>query len=114
MSGSTCSVTYGGTASTWYKHDVKVVKKTAGTLSTVSTNNIGNIVTNNSAYISYIQANTGSSSAVITAELSTGGPAVTVTVPAGTPDRTSKFGLMSGPATLSQTTEVESFEYTPL
>jgi hypothetical protein len=114
LSGSTCYVTYAGTASTWYKHDVKVVKKDSGTLSNVSTTNIGNVVTNNSAYISYVQANTGPSSAVITAQLSTGGPAVSITVPAGTPERTSKFGMISGPSTLSQTTQVETFEYTPL
>lgn len=114
VSGSTCFVTYAGTASTWYKHDIAVIKKESGTVNTVSTTNIGNVLTNNSAYVSYIQANTGPASAVITAELSTGGPAVSVTVPAGTPERTSKFGMIAGPSTLSGTTEIESFEYTPL
>lgn len=114
MSGSTCYVTYAGTASTWYQHDLKVVKKTSGTVSTVSTTNIGNVLTNNSAYVSFVQANTGSASAVITAQLSTGGAIVSATVPAGTPERTSKFGTIAGPSTLSQTTELESFEYTPL
>lgn len=114
LSGSSCTITYGGTASTWYQHDLKVVKKTSGTVSTVSTTNIGNVLTNNSAYVSFVQANTGSASAVITAQLSTGGPAVSVTVPAGTPEKTSKFGMISGPATLSQTTEIETFEYTPI
>lgn len=112
--GSTCYVTYPGVASTWYKHDLKVIKKESGTVSTVSTTNIGNVATNNSAHVSYIQANTSPASAVITAALSTGGPAVQVTVPAGSPGTTSKFGLIAGPSTLSGTTEVETFEYTPL
>lgn len=113
VSGSTCYVTYAGTGTTWYQHDVKVVKNTSGAISQVSTTNVGNNVSNN-AYVSFVQAVTGSASAVITAQLSTGGPAVSVTVPSGTPIRTSKFGTIAGPSGLSASTEVETFEYNPL
>jgi hypothetical protein len=112
LSGSTCYVTYGGTLTTWYKHDFKVVKKTAGSVSVVATQLVGN-TTSNTDYIAYIQANTQPNSAIITAQMSTGGAVASYTAPAGTPGRSNLHGLIAGPATLSGTTSVETFDYTP-
>lgn len=114
VSGSNCVVTYGGSASTWFAHDVKVLKSESGTVNTVSTTNIGNVLTNSSSYISYVRANTSATNATVTAELSTGGSPVNINVSAGGSTTSSKFGIIAAPATLSPTTEIESFEYTPL
>lgn len=113
VSGSSCNVTYGGTASTWYQHDIRVLKSLNGTVSTVSTHNIGNIVTNNGVYVSFIEAVTGLSSVTVNAQLSNGQAQQSTTVQAGTPDRTSKFGMLIAPSTLSQVTQIDEFTYNP-
>lgn len=112
LSGSTCYVTYGGTLSTWYKHDFKVVKKSAGSVSVVATTNVGNTLSSTD-YIAYVQANTQPASAIITAQLNSGGAVASYTATAGTPDRANLHGMMAGPATLNQTTLIETFDYTP-
>ena len=112
LSGSTCYVTYGGTVSTWYKNDYKVIKNTSGTVTLVDTVNVGNSLTQGDS-ISYVQANTQPSSVIITSQMSTGGSVATSSHSAGTPDRSTLHGMIVGPATLSQTSETTTFDYNP-
>lgn len=112
LSGSQCVTSYGGTASTWYRHQIGVVKKTAGTVSTVTTLEVANTLTSTD-YVAYVQANTQPASAIITAQMNTGGTVASYTATAGTPDRANKHGMLTGPSTVSAHTSIESFEYTP-
>jgi len=112
LSGSSCVTSYGATASTWYRHQIGVVKKTAGTVSTVSTVEVANTLTATD-YVAYVQANTQPASAIITAQMNTGGAVASYTATAGTPDRANKHGMLTGPSTVSAHTAIESFEYTP-
>jgi len=112
LSGSQCVTSYGATASTWYRHQIGVVKKTAGAVSTVSTLEVANTLTSTD-YVAYVQANTQPASAIITAQMNTGGTVASYTATAGTPERTNKHGLMAGPSTLNQHTNTTTFDYTP-
>lgn len=109
LSGSTCS--YSGTLTAWYRHQFKVVKKNAGAVSTLATVDLGN-VTVVGTNIQSIEANTSGDSAVITASFSNGSSAST-SISVSTPPKSSKFGMLLGPAILGQITEIETFEYTP-
>ena len=112
LSGGSCLTSYGGTASTWYRHEVGVVKKTAGSVSTVSTLQVADTLTSTD-YIAYVQANTQTASAIITAQMNTGGTVASYTATAGTPVRTNKHGLMAGPSPVDQHTHTTTFDYTP-
>jgi hypothetical protein len=114
LSGSTCYVSYAATATTWYKHDVKVVKKTSGSVVEQLTATVAN-VTSNSDYIAYVEAqvnSAGNSSGVnISAQMTSGGTVLGASVSGVTSGRAKKHGLMAGPSTLNATTEVETFNY---
>jgi hypothetical protein len=109
LSGSTCS--YAGSLTAWYRHQFKVVKKASGTLSTLATIQLGN-VTASGTNIDSIEANTSGDTATLTAYFSNGTNAST-TINVSTPPKSSKFGMMYGPATMNQITEIETFEYSP-
>lgn len=111
LSGSTCYLTYGGTGTAWYKHEIKTVKKTTGSVSVVATTLVADTTTSTD-YVAYVQAATNTSSAVITAQMNTGGTVASYTASAGTPARAVRHGMMAGPSTLSPTTSIDSFEYT--
>jgi hypothetical protein len=112
LSGSQCVTSYAATATTYYRNQFEVVKKTAGTVSVVSTVEVANTTTATD-YIAYVQANTQPASAIITAQMNTGGTVASYTATAGTPIRTNKHGMLTGPSTVSAHTSIESFEYTP-
>jgi hypothetical protein len=89
-----------------------VVTKTAGSIAVVATTNVGNSLSSTD-YVAYVQANTQPAIAIITSQLSTGGTIASYTATAGTPGRANLHGIMAGPATLNQTTLIETFDYTP-
>jgi hypothetical protein len=109
LSGSTC--TYAASLTAWYRHQFKVVKKNAGSVTTLATVELGNI-TAVGTNLESIEANTSGDNAVITAFFSNGANTST-TISASTPPKSSKFGMLYGPATLGQITEIETFEYSP-
>lgn len=113
VSGANCN--YTSNLTQWYRHQFKVLKKDAGTVSTLRTVELGN-VTAVGTNIDSIQANTNLNNAVITASWSNG-TSVSSTLVFGTdtstPPKSSKFGMMYGPATLNQLSEIETFEYSP-
>ena len=74
LSGTTCYVSYAASLTTYYVHTLETVKNTAGTVSSVNSTTIAN-TTSNSDYVAYVQANTGASSATITAQMTSGGAA---------------------------------------
>lgn len=112
LSGGTCYTQYGATSSTWYRHQLKTIKKSAGTVTVVATTEVANTMTNTD-YVAYVQANTQASSAIITAAMNTGGTVASYTAPAGTPVPANLHGMLVGPATLNQSALIDSFEYTP-
>jgi hypothetical protein len=112
LSGTTCYVSYAASLTTYYVHTLETVKSTAGTVSTVASTAIAN-TTSNSDYVAYVQANTGTSSAVITAQMTSGGAVASYTAPSGTPAKAKKHGMLVGPSTLNGVATVETFTYTP-
>jgi len=113
LSGTTCYVSYAASLTTYYVHTLETVKNSSGTVSTVNSTTIAN-TTNNSDYVAYVQANTGVSSAAITAQMTSGGAVASYTASAGTPARAKKHGMLVGPSTLNAGTTVTTFDYDPL
>ena len=113
LSGTTCYASYAASLTTYYVHTLETVKNTAGTISTVASTAIAN-TTNNSDYVAYVQANTGVSSAVITAQMTSGGAVASYTAPSGTPAKAKKHGMLAGPSTLNAGTTITTFDYDPL
>lgn len=114
LSGATCYFysSYAATASTWYKHDIKLIKRAGGALSTVSTTTVAN-TTNTSSYLAYIQAATTANAVAVTSALSeTPNTVVTANAAAGTPVPAVKHGILAAPGTLNSLTEIETFVYT--
>lgn len=110
LSGTTCTVTYGASLTQWYRNQFKIIKNSSGTVSTLATVDLGNTVTVGTN-TSSIQANTSGSNAVITGTFD--GVSTSSTISVSTPGKSSKFGMMYGPAALNQVTEIETFEYEP-
>lgn len=106
------TVTYAGTASSFNRSDIKIIKKTAGVVSTVSTLQVAN--PNTTSYLTYIQATTTPTSATITAaDSSAPNTVATANVAAGLPLPAQKFGIVYTPATAYSNPKVKSIEYTP-
>ena len=112
LSGATCYVSYAGTATTYYQHSLAIVKKSAGSVSTVSTTAVAN-TTNASDYVGYVQAVTSGNTATVTAQMTSGGSVASASTPAGTPAKSKKHGMLVGPSTLAAVTTIETFNYTP-
>ena len=112
LSGTTCYVSYAGTATTYYQHSLAIVKKSAGSVSTVSTTAIAN-TTSASDYVGYVQAVTSGDTATVTARMTSGGTIASASTPAGTPAKAKKHGMLVGPTTLAAVTTIETFDYTP-
>lgn len=112
LSGVTCYVSYAASLTTYYNHTLTTVKNTAGTITTVMSNAVAN-TTSNSDYAAYVQASTGPSSVTITAQMTSGGAVASATTPSGTPARTTKHGMLTGPSTLNTVVAIEQFNYTP-
>jgi len=107
------TVNYTGTATNYNRSDFKIIKKTAGTVSTVSTHTVA--TPSATTYLNYIQAETSADGVTITATDSGSPNTVTsVNVAAGTPVPASKFGVIYAPATSYANPKVEQIEYTPL
>ena len=113
LSGTTCYVSYAASLTTYYVHTLETVKNTAGTVSSVNSTTIAN-TTSNSDYVAYVQANTGASSATITAQMTSGGAVASYSAAAGTPAKAKKHGMLVGPSTLNAGTTVTTFDYDPL
>jgi hypothetical protein len=112
LSGTTCYVSYAGTATTYYQHSLAIVKKSAGSVSTVSTTAVAN-TTSASDYVGYVQAVTSGNTATVTAQMTSGGAVASASTPAGTPAKAKLHGMLVGPTTLSAVTTIETFDYTP-
>ena len=103
---------YVGTATSFNRSDFKIIKSTAGTVSTVSSHTVATPTA--TTYLSYIQAQTTANGVTITAADS-GAPntVTTVNVAASTPVPAEKFGVVYAPATNYASPKVEQIEYTP-
>jgi len=105
-------VTYAGTASTYNRSDIKIIKKTAGVISTVSTTQVANPTS--TSYLTYIQAATTPTGVTVTAvDSSAPNTVVTANALAGLPLPAQKFGIVYTPSTLYGNPKVEQVEYTP-
>jgi hypothetical protein len=113
LSGTTCFASYPASLTTYYVHTLETVKSTANTITTVASTAIAN-TTNNSDYVAYVQANTGVSSAVVTAQMTSGGAVASYTAPSGTPAKAKKHGMLVGPSTLNGGLTITTFDYDPL
>jgi hypothetical protein len=113
LSGTTCYASYAASLTTYYVHTLETVKSTAGSVSTVNSTTIAN-TTNNSDYVGFVRANTGVSSAVVTAQMTSGGAVASYTAPSGTPAKSKKHGMLAGPSTLNAGTTITTFDYDPL
>ena len=103
--------TYGGVPTPWNRSEIKVIKKTAGTVSTVSTTQVGDATS--SQYLTYIQAQTTANGATVTTALSSA-PNTAITAPAvsvGTPIPATKFGIVYAPATNNASSAIVRFDY---
>ena len=101
------SVTYGGTATAYNRADLKIIKKVAGTVSTVSTTELATNTA--SQYVNFVQVATTANGATITAQTNAQNTATAVnTALVGTPG--TKFGLIFAPGTVGPSSAVESFE----
>lgn len=106
------TVNYAGTATSFNRSDFKIIKSTAGTVSTVSTHTVA--TPSATTYLSYIQAQTTANGVTITAADSAAPNTVTtVNVAASTPVPAEKFGIVYAPATGYANPKVEQIEYTP-
>lgn len=106
------SVTYGGSATSFNRSDIKIIKKTAGVVSTVSTTQVAN--PSSTSYLTYLQAVTSANSVTVTAtDSSSPNSVVTVSANASTPVPAQKFGIVFAPSTAYSNGKVESIEYTP-
>lgn len=113
LSGTTCFASYAASLTTYYVHTLETVKNTAGTVTTLASTAIAN-TTNNSDYVSFVQANTSVSNAVVTAQMTSGGAIASYTATAGTPARSKKHGMYVGPSTLNAGVTIATFDYDPL
>ena len=106
------TVNYAGTATSFNRSDFKIIKSTAGVVSTVSTHTVA--TPSATTYLSYIQAQTTANGVTITAADSAAPNTVTsVNVAASTPVPAEKFGIVYAPATNYANPKVEQIEYTP-
>ena len=106
------TVNYAGTATSFNRSDFKIIKSTAGVVSTVSTHTVATPTA--TTYLSYIQAQTTANGVTITAADSAAPNTVTtVNVAASTPVPAEKFGIVYAPATNYANPKVEQIEYTP-
>lgn len=105
-------VNYAGTATSFNRSDFKIIKSTAGTVSTVSSHTVATPTA--TTYLSYIQAQTTANGVTVTA-VDSGAPntVTTVNVAASTPVPAEKFGVVYAPATNYASPKVEQIEYTP-
>ena len=103
---------YVGTATSFNRSDFKIIKSTAGTVSTVSSHTVATPTA--TTYLSYIQAQTTANGVTVTA-VDSGAPntVTTVNVAASTPVPAEKFGVVYAPATNYASPKVEQIEYTP-
>lgn len=102
------ATTYGGTPTSYNRSELKVLKKTAGSVSTVSNTTVS---TNTAShYLKYVQVATSANAATVTtqdsANVNSSAPSVTV----GTPVPASKFGIIFAPSDASSSSSVDSFE----
>jgi hypothetical protein len=105
------ATTYGGTPTPWNRSQIKIIKKTAGTVSTVSTTDLSDLTANN--YLTYIQAQTTANGATVTTAVSSA-PNTVVTAPAisiGTPIPATKFGIVYAPATNNASSAIVRVDY---
>jgi len=106
------TVTYAGTASSFNRSDIKIIKKTAGIVSTVSTTQVAN--PNSTSYLTYIQATTTPTGVTVTAvDSSAPNTVITANANAGLPLPAQKFGIVYTPSTAYGNPKVEAIEYTP-
>jgi len=106
------TVTYAGTASSFNRSDIKIIKKTAGIVSTVSTTQVAN--PNSTSYLTYIQATTTPTGVTVAAvDSSAPNTVVTANAIAGLPLPAQKFGIVYTPSTAYGNPKVEAIEYTP-
>lgn len=112
LSGTTCYVSYAGTPTTYYQHNMAIIKNTAGAVSTVSTTAVANTTTNTD-YVAYVQASTAASAVTVTSQMTSGGAIASASTPSGTPAKTKKHGMLVAPSTLNGVTAIETFNYTP-
>ena len=105
------ATTYAGTPTPWNRSQIKVIKKTAGTVSTVSTTQLSDLTSNN--YLTYIQAQTTANGAAVTAAVSSA-PNTVITAPAisaSTPIPATKFGIVYAPATNNASSAIVRVDY---
>ena len=106
------NVTYAGTATSFNRSDIKIIKKTAGVVSTVSTTQVAN--PSSTSYLTYIQATTTPTGVAVTAvDSSAPNTVTTVNAVAGLPLPAQKFGVVYTPSTAYANPKVEAIEYTP-
>lgn len=105
------ATTYAGNPTPWNRSQIKVIKKTAGVVSTVSTTQVGDATS--SQYLTYIQAQTTANSATVTTALSAS-PNTAITAPAisaATPIPATKFGIVYSPATNNASSAIVRVDY---
>lgn len=105
------ATTYAGVASAWNRSNIKVIKKTAGVITTVSETQVGDATS--TQYLTYIQAQTTANSATVTTALSAS-PNTAITAPAisaSTPIPATKFGIVYAPATNNASSAIVRIDY---
>jgi len=103
--------TYGGTPTAYQKHELKVIKNAAGTISTVQTTTVADSST--SQYMTYVQAAATADGVVVSGAVSSTPNTVVSGAPIAlsTPVPATKHGMIYAPAVAADGSGIDSFSY---
>ena len=104
-------VNYAATPTNWQKHELKVIKKTAGTVSTVQSTTVSDSTT--SQNMVYVQAAANSTNVIVSGAVSSTPNTIVsgASIAAGTPVPATKHGILFAPATASGVSSIDRFDY---
>lgn len=103
--------TYAGTPTAYQKHELKVIKNTAGTISTVQTTTVADSTT--SQYMTYVQAAATADGVVVSGAVSSTPNTVVsgTSIAASTPVPATRHGMLYAPAVAADASGIDSFSY---
>ena len=103
--------TYAGTPTAYQKHELRVIKKTAGTISEVQKTTVADSST--SQYMVYVQAQATENSVVVSGAVSSTPNTVVsgTSIAASTPVPATRHGMLYAPAVAADASGIDSFSY---